>query len=296
MKRTTFPKFKVDAILSSDWHMMEPYHNPPCRSDNHSKAQTNKVKQIKKLQIKYQCPVLNGGDVLQHWKASPELINHCMKIFPKRMWSVAGQHDLPQHNIKLMFKSAFFTLVKAGSIDFLSRQVNWKTYHKKPEYLEIKGKKIAIMHMLVWKNDLPFPDCTSPQVHKVFKMFPDADLIITGDNHQTFTARKGKQLLINPGSLTRHKADQIDHRPCVFLWSSKTNTFKKHYLKINKNVIDRDHIDIAKEKKECGEAFIEKLDVDWVTEVSFEDNIQEALQVNTLDNLTEKYVQKWCGR
>lgn len=296
MKRTTFPNLQVDAILTSDWHLMEPSRNPPCRNDNHFKSQTKKIKQIKKLQKKYDCPVLNAGDVFESWKASPELINHCYNIFPKQMWAIAGQHDLPQHNIDLVHKSAFLSLINNGSIHFLSKQVNWKTYKENPSYKLIAGRKVVIMHMLVWKDNLPFPGCESPQVNKVFKMFPKADLIVTGDNHQTFTARKGEQLLINPGSLTRHKADQADHRPCIFLWSGATNSFKKHYLKINKNVIDRDHIDIAKEKKECGEAFIGKLDVDWVTEVSFEDNIQEALQINKLDKLTEKYVQKWIGR
>ena len=281
---------KVDAILTSDWHMR--LDNPPCRLDDHSSAQIDKIEQISSLQRKFNCPVLNGGDVFQIYYPSPTLINICLDHFPKRMMAVAGQHDLPDHNIDLIKKSAFYTLARGGAFLFLNGQTNWKTYSKKPNYLTIGLKKIAIAHMLVWDKDEPFPNCPAPRVNKVFKMFPKADLILTGDNHQTFTARKGKQLLVNPGSLTRHKADQADHRPCVFLWSAATNTYRKHYLKIRKGVIDRTHIDIINEKKERKEAFIEQLDDSWDIELSFEDNIANALTINSLGK-SEKYVYKW---
>lgn len=281
---------KVDAILSSDWHMR--LDNPPCRTDDHSSAQIDKVEQISALQRKYDCPVLNAGDIFQLYYPSPTLINLCFDHFPKRMMTIAGQHDLPDHNIDLIKKSAFYTLARGGAFLFLNGQVNWKTYTPKPNYITIGLRKIAIAHMLVWDKEEPFPDCPAPRVNKVFKMFPHADLILAGDNHQTFTARKGKQLLVNPGSLTRHKADQADHRPCVFLWSAATNTCRKHYLKIRKNVISREHIDLVNEKKLRKEAFIEQLDTEWKIDLSFEDNISRALTKNKLGP-SEKYIHRW---
>lgn len=281
----------IDAILTSDWHMR--LDNPPCRLDDHSSAQIDKIEQISALQRKYDCPVLNGGDIFQLYYPSPTLINLCLDHFPKRMMAVAGQHDLPDHNIDLIKKSAFYTLAKSGTFTFLINQVNWKT-HSTPTYMPLKGRSITVAHMLVWDKEEPFPNCPAPRVNKVFKMFPHADLILTGDNHQTFTARKGKQLLVNPGSLTRHKADQADHRPCVFLWSAATNTCRKHYLKIRKNVISREHIDLVNEKKERKEAFIEQLDTEWEIDLSFEDNVSRALTKNKLGS-SEKYIHRWMG-
>ena len=296
MKRTTFPEFKVDAILTSDWHMMPREINPPCRTDNHFNAQTKKVKEISKLQKKYDCPVFNAGDFFEHWKASPELVNHCFRIFPKKLKGIPGQHDLPQHSMDLIHKSSFESLVRGNKIEFLFGQGHWGANKSKLSYLPYKGRLIIILHMLVWKDVEPYPESLDPRVNKVFKMFPDADLIITGDNHLTFTARKGNQLLINPGSLTRHKADQVDHRPCIFLWNAKKNTFKTHYLKIRKNVISRDHIDIIKAKEERGEAFISSLNNDWLSGLSYEHNMKKAIRANKLAKAITKHIYKWMGR
>lgn len=291
MKRNK-PKFNVDAICTSDWHMME--GNPPCRKDNHRKAQLSKIKQIKKLQKKYNCKIFNAGDIFEHWKATPELINICLDYFPKII-SVAGQHDLPQHNYENIKKSAYYSLAKAGVLLHRDKQISWNTF-KKPYYFKLKRRRIVIAHMLVWDKEMPFPNCPAPQVNKVFKMFPKADLIITGDNHQTFVSKKGKRILVNPGSLTRHKADQENHRPCIFLYDARTNTVKKHYLKIKKNVISREHIDLIYEKEKRKQEFLSELENGWIPELSFEDNIEKALKENDIRKGIKKHIRKWMGK
>lgn len=296
MKRTNFPEINVDAILTSDWHMMEKERNPPCRLDNHHKAQTRKIKEIARLQKKYDCQVFNAGDIFEHWKGSPELINHCFKIFPKKLRAVAGQHDLPQHSMDLIHKSSFESLCRGGAIDFMFTQVSWGKGTANPFYYSVKGRLIVVAHMLIWKNSEPYPGCVEPRVDEVFKMFPDADLILTGDNHKTFTARRGNQILVNPGSLTRHKADQVNHKPSVFLWDARRNAIKRHYLKIETGVIARDHIDIIKQKEERGEAFISTLNNDWVADLSFEENVERAIRKNKLNKKEIKFVHKWIGR
>lgn len=288
------------AILSSDWHLMEKGNNPPCRTDDHWEAQADKIFQIKRLQVKYGCPVLVAGDIFEHWKPSPELINHCCRIFPKDMGVIAGQHDLPQHSIGLMEKSGLETLCHAKAVHFLWNQISWGTYESKKKnklfYTILDNRKIAVVHMLVWKNTEPFPGCPAPRVKEVFDMFPEADLILTGDNHKTFTARQGDRLLINPGSLTRHKADQDQHRPCVFLWYADTNSFKIHYLKVAPGVISRDHIDEKTNKDKKKELFLSKLDSDFEIELSFEDNLKRAMEKNQLPKSIKKHIVKWTGR
>jgi hypothetical protein len=68
------------------------------------------------------------------------------------------------------------------------------------------------------------------------------------------------------------------------------------YLDIEKGVISREHLDLAQDKKERGEAFIKKLNNDWVSELSFEDNIDRAISVNKIDNDIQKWVFKWMGK
>lgn len=298
MKRTNklkdFKDFKVDAILCSDFHLWEPGTNPPCRLDDHSEAQWQKIKQIKILKKKYNCDIFHAGDLFEFWKSSPELTNLAIALLPK-MKSIAGQHDLPQHNIELIKKSSFKTLVGSKTIEFLSSQGNWEFDIDTIEPFEYKSRKIIIMHKLIYEGELPFPGCTAPNVNKVFKMFPKADLILSGDNHKTITATKGKQLLINPGSLTRHKASQADHKPCVFLYNAELNDFKIHYLKIKKDVISREHIEIAKHKEERSIAFIEKLKDSWDIGLSFEDNIEKAIQENDIPKKMQTIILTWMG-
>ena len=287
-----------DAILTSDWHMMEQSKNPVCRLDNHFEAQSNKIKQINKLQKKYKCPIFFAGDLFEHWKVSPELINHCLKIFPDKIWGIPGQHDLPQHNINLINKSAFQTMIYGGKIKFLSKLGWWGFNSDEVEYFKFKNKLVIILHLLVYKDKEPFPGSNAPSVDKIFKMFPKADLILTGDNHMTFSAvsyRNGKkQILINPGSLTRHKADQINHKPSVFLWDSQNNSCFRYYLSVNDSVIIRDHLDYIKQKEEIQNKFINSLKMQWTTGLSFFDNIQKGIYKNPLSNSVKKYVLRWC--
>ena len=299
-------KFKVDLILSADWHLMEKERNPPCRLDSHWDAQWDKVKQITKLMEEYGCDCIMAGDLFEHWKTSPQLLNRCLKDLPGgetdyyQLRTVIGNHDMPQHNLDNMDKSGFQTLKEAGKI-FVFDGVHWG--QDPTPFLDWctfrhtfkPFRKVVVAHMMTWQGKTPWPGCTDPEADEVFDIFPEADLIITGHNHKTFTAKRGKRLLINPGSLLRHKADQIDHKPCVFLWNAETNTCKPHYLKIKKNVISREHIEIKKNKKAREEAFVEKLKDGWDITLSFRDNLEKSFQKNKISDKIKQLIYKWYG-
>ncbi len=294
-KNKTTKELKVDLIITADWHLMEKERNPPCRLDSHWNTQWDKINQIKQLQIKHKCPIYVAGDVFEHWKTSPQLLNMCIDVFSlSDIYSVIGNHDMPQHNFELMEKSGLETLFATNIIKHLKRQIDWGCPIDYDE-IKIKKHKVILSHMMVWKGKRPWPGCTDPEADDVFDIFPNANLIITGHNHKTFTVRKGKQLLINPGSLTRHKADQANHKPCVFLWNAETNKYKIHYLKIKKNVISREHIDIKKNKEERGLAFIEKLKSGWDISLSFKDNLEIAFQENKISEKIKQLIYKWYG-
>jgi predicted phosphodiesterase len=281
---------------------MEKERNPPCRLDSHWEAQWDKVKQINDLMEEYGCDCIMAGDLFEHWKTSPQLLNRCLSDLPggefnhHQLRTVIGNHDMPQHNLSNMDKSGFQTLSEAKKISVLKGN-HWGFNEEETEIdtLFTTGPQIVIAHMMVWQGKLPWPGCTDPEADEVFDIFPEADLIITGHNHKTFTAEKGKRLLINPGSLTRHKADQVNHKPCVFLWSALTNTFKIHYLKTKKNVISREHIDIKKNKKAREEAFIEKLKNGWDVSLSFKDNLEIAFQKNKVSDKIKQLIYLWYG-
>jgi len=257
MERTKH--IRPDRILTSDLHLRE--DAPICRTDDFWKAQWIKVNFIKKLQEKYQCPVLCAGDVFHLWKPSPYLISEAIKYLPNDFKAIYGQHDLPQHNIQLHHKSGLDTLKTASKLEILPGCHWGGTPSKKPVIIDEKsGRKILVWHRMTYQGKIPWPNCTDPAAIKLLKKYAEYDLIVTGDNHKPFVEKHEGRLLVNPGSLTRQAADQINHKPRIYLWYAETNTVKPIYLPITNDVISREHIEVKQERDKRIDAFVERLD------------------------------------
>jgi DNA repair exonuclease SbcCD nuclease subunit len=280
-----------DAITAADWHLRE--DTPVCRTDNFYAAQWRKVDFIADLQRQYGCPVIHAGDLYNHWKPSPELITTTMEHLPSAFLTVYGQHDLPQHNLKLIRKSGIFTLLTSGHLSISPGSSFGEEPKKDCNFLCIKGRKILVMHRLVWQGECPWPGCTDPNVDEVLDEYVEYDLIITGDNHKPFVAEgESGNKLVNTGSLTRQTADQIDHRPRVYLWYADTNALKPIYLPIEQGVISREHIDYYAERDERIEAFISRLHNEYVIDISFEENLERFLRENKIRQSVSDLVWK----
>ena len=299
MKRTDF---KPDLIISGDWHLMEEERTPPCRLDSIWEAQWDKVKQIKALQIKYEIPVFLSGDLFDHWKTSPKLLNKTIEEMPEFVYTVIGNHDMPEHNPDLIYKSGIETLFLTDSLSHFEKITAFDDEYtgdwgqKNPiSSINWQKRKIIISHEMAYQGEPPYPgaegDCPS-----IFRKYKGVDLIITGHNHKTFTARIGNQLLINPGSLTRHDADQVNHQPCVFLWNAEKNDYKIHYLKVKEGIISREHIEIQNQKKQNINHFLSKLKQSWEIGLSFEDNILRAFEENGIPKAIQEIILKWMGK
>jgi predicted phosphodiesterase len=212
--------------------------------------------------------------------------------------TIIGNHDQPNHNMDLMEKSGLYTLFETGIVKYIPHQGDWG--FDKEEITDTRlprcnFRHFVILHIMTYKGKSPWPGCTDPECNELFDWFPEADLIVTGHNHKTFTAKKGKQLLVNPGSLTRQTADQIDHKPCVFLYDSKQHKLKKHYLDIKENVISREHLNVVKAKENRINAFIEKLKHGWDAGLSFEENIERGIKENKIPERTQQIIYDWMN-
>ena len=296
MKINRKKQFQTDLIISADWHLMEKERQPPCRTDDYWDTQWDKVKQILNLQDKYHCPIVIAGDVFEHWKTSPHLLNTCINVLKgHEIYSIIGNHDMPQHNIQLMGKSGLETLFSTKTIKYLSGHLDWGT---DSDYipLSIKGKTIVFAHKMVWQGKIPWPGCPDPEINQIFKQIPGIDLIVTGHNHKTIFAKKDDRFIINPGSITRHKADQENHRPCVFLWRASDNSFKIHYLKIMEKAFTRQYVEEKNKKIEKSMAFISSLKKRWGIGFSFSENVEIRLKENNVPENIKKFVYKWMDK
>ena len=278
------------AILTADWHIRESI--PVCRTDDFWKAQWEKIEFISDLQQKYDCPILHAGDFyettnpIMSWKPSPYLLTMSMRHFPGQIWAVYGNHDLPQKSLDLHEKSGVDVLKEAGTIKILE-ECHWEQepipldYAAKISLFRIPQKTILVWHVMTYPSGKsPWPGCEDLSAGQILDKYPEYDLIVTGHNHKTFIEEKDSRLLVNPGSLMRQDADQIDHKPCVFLWHAESNRVERVEIPHEKNVISREHLDKPKERKERLRAYIENMSTDWEAALSFAKNLEKHFNEN----------------
>lgn len=308
MRQNSPPKYnKANGILISDTHFTT--RQPKCRTDNFLEAVFAKLDFITELQQIHECPVFHSGDVFDEWflhKGDQWLITELIKRV--RDWiCIPGQHDLPQHNLKLYSKSSLALMEEAGSLVVIRRG---DLYHKEggqylvfpwgavtgfpwgteliPEPSRKTGRfgedsaQVALVHRMVYPNRPPYPGAehSGGTALSLTKQMPGFDLIVTGDNHETFTFMEKGRLLVNPGSMVRTSAKQADHEPSCFLWYAKERKIVRVTLPHQKKVISREHIDITKKRDERITAFVEHLQGEVDLDLSFKENVLRYLEKN----------------
>ena len=271
------------AILVGDVHLRE--SQPICRKDNFIDTQINKLQFIKDLQEEHQCPIIMPGDLFHNWKPSPFMLTLAMKHLPKNLWVVAGNHDLPQHNFELLFKTGLKTIIHTGNVNLLNG-THWNQIPSTPSLIfsisEKMQRNVLVWHFMTYKDKRPFPQHTGPSALRLLKKYPEYSLILTGDNHVPFVQEYEGRLLVNPGSFTRQSVTEI-HKPRVYLWYAETNTVEPVYLPITKDVVTREHIDVKERRERRIDAFISKLDDTWEVETGFEKNLEVFFNTNETD-------------
>lgn len=289
MERTKQSK-TPDLIICSDFHLRE--DTPICYIGDYQKEQWDSIDFISELQRKYDCPVVHAGDLYDYWKPSPALLSETIKHLPKYFWTIYGQHDLPQHNLQLSHKCGIYTLLQAEKLKLLY-QCSWGQLpldaDTAPRQLGL-GIDVLVWHIYNYQGKEPWPGCTDPTGLSLLKKYPQYDLICTGDNHKPFIEEYKGRLLVNPGSLMRMDADQVDHKPRVYLWYAETNTVEPVYIPIQPNVISREHIELKKQRDARIDSFVSQLNTDWQASVSFENNLQRFEKENTVRNDVMKII------
>jgi len=282
-------------ILTGDWHIRETA--PVCRLDNYWETQWFKIDWIAALSKKYNAPVIHSGDLFHHWKPSPYLLSMCIIHLPEQFFTVYGNHDLPQHNLQLLEKSGVNVLDESNRIKVL-KGTHWEQELTEPSMIitncDSKDKvKVAVWHVMTYKDELPYLNCKAMSAKSILKKYKDYSLILTGDNHVTFVEEFKNRILINPGSIFRWNASQINHKPCVFLYDTEDNTYQQIFIPIKKGVISRQHIENKEKINNRIDAFISGLSTDFETEISFQANLTKFFEKNRIRKNIKEIVYKF---
>ena len=216
------------AVCTADWHLcLKP---PVARSTEPDwlKTQRGYLDQVFSLARKYDVPVLHAGDVLDRWNSPPELINFCLEVM-EEVWAVPGNHELPNHSLAEVHRSAYWTLVQAGKVRNLTGSVTFRdrlrvwgfpwgvepTPCPEPHDLYVE---VCLCHKYMWTKGTGYPGAPeSGRVSLVRDQFKGYDFVVSGDNHQSFCVAREGTTFVNAGSLMRRTSDQIDFLPGVWL-------------------------------------------------------------------------------
>ena len=290
---------KIDMIIGADFHFRD--STPICRQDDFIEAQINKMKWLNDLQQKHDCPVLCAGDYFHQWKSSPLIISLCIEHMPF-VYTVPGNHDLPQHNVELLNKTGLTTLEKAGKAGILndgwcnefslSLQVYGIPYGAKIPKLEAA---ILICHEMIYQQPEHWQKKNGSQALAFLKKHKGYQLIVTGHNHKPFTAEHEGRLLVNPGSLMRMTADQKDYKPRVYLWNKETNTVKIEYVPIDSKAVETVYLEKTKERDERMVSFIDRLQSSKEVGLSFEKNLENYLANNRVRSSVKDVINECIG-
>ena len=223
---------KPIGLFTADIHLS---HKPPkARACEHNwyrcmKRYLGELKEIVDYwseQANQPVPLFYAGDIFDHWDAPAQLINFAIENLPKG-YAIPGQHDLPYHNDKLLFKSAYWTLVKAGTLyevpsdgrlfpKMFVSGFGWK----KPILRGLDdpgGIKVALLHKYLWS----VPETghgKAAEKDNVSNLPVEAlsyDFIFSGDNHIPFTAVCSNTTVVNCGSFMARNTSQRGYEPAV---------------------------------------------------------------------------------
>jgi len=216
----------VVAIMASDIHLC--HKKPIARSPEPDwyEAMSRPLEQLDRLCLKSGAPLIIAGDIFDRWNSNAELINFALEYLPP-CYAIPGQHDLPNHNMDDVGRSAYWTLVKAGKICDLSGEVithgnvtmhgfGWnQSITPLPAKKTIRGSiHLAVCHSYIYNKGNSYPGAPKElSVQGYTKNLLGYDAAVFGDNHKGFL----DGYLLNCGTFMRRKADEVDYSPQIGL-------------------------------------------------------------------------------
>lgn len=305
-------------ILCADDHIQN--GRPKCRKDLYTHTIFKKLQfrmdYAEKHNIKY---ILNAGDLGEKsyfirdgigWNAA--IYNRYVRMLKNmgiKNLVVAGNHDLPGHDIRNIHESALGSLILAGSVKLLNNHepehinninvygCSWDQKIPKPAKDKQAFRNILVIHKMIIENIPLWPGQIAINAKEFLKKCSKFDLVVSGDNHNTFTIEKEGSILVNPGSMLRRKTDQFSHKPCFFVYYPEKNQVQKIFYNFEapENVISNTHIKNKNKRTERSEKYSKAVQsADFSKLTSLQDNINHIFDENgvslRLREITERFL------
>jgi DNA repair exonuclease SbcCD nuclease subunit len=286
-------------IITSDWHLRS--QRPRCRlDDDWLETQRTALNSIATYAKQYKADVIVIGDIFH---STNETTNEVIGLVQElalllnetdmRLYILAGNHDLPQHNLDNIHRSAFQILLNSKNVFHLDRlKLNDGKYSMKVSAAnfgadDIPDAEIVFKHVLCFPENVKIPPSDKiVKPSELFLQFKNAKYIFTGDYHRQFVHIKGKKkILFNPGCLLRQAADMADYEPSVFLidFENVDLSYKICPIPDNEKLVTDEYLETEKERNGRIEAFIERIRENEQITFDFIENVHNLMRNNKLD-------------
>lgn len=239
-------KDDVVAIFCSDLHLS--HRAPIARSTEPDwyEVMRRSLEELGELQDEHECPIFYAGDIFDHWNMPPELVNFALNYLPSG-YIIPGQHELPNHSLGEIRRSAFATLTQAANnrFTFLANTILYPISDRLyvsgfPWGVPLGGvatkKKdaiyVAVCHRYVWTKGLGYPGApTDHRIKETQRALEGYDLAVFGDNHKSFYVKSETHWpsILNCGCMIPRKIDEKEYEPSVWLMLGN-GAIKRHKL------------------------------------------------------------------
>lgn len=301
---------------------------PICREETSNKefiqTQIEKWNQVVAVAKKYNAPILHAGDLFHSPNSPYYLLEDVYLNLPRETFIVKGNHDSIQGGTE---RSAFDLLQVVRDIGKDQVSNAWKRqnplvqiddglYEKElpsnmlliPLICKSVSIKILLVHSLILKKkDVlnrhlkkgKYNESLITKVAKQYEFVPD--ILITGDNHKSFSEvvpfKKKKIYCINPGCMTRQRANEASYIPTFYLVDISLNLAQSHFsidiiphpFRLDYGINTERQL-MKKQQAKKMNAFVESLDDDPDYSLNFIQNIRTFLKENRQDPRLKKII------
>lgn len=241
---------------------------------------------------------LHAGDLLDIPIVPDRIKTYLTRNFKKYFsYMVLGQHSLTMRalidnsSIAVMLEGG--CLIRLGEKPLIMSNINiygCSFNEEIPKILDKRNYNILVIHKMIsdkdyWQGHVEYTSA------KKFMTDHKFDLIISGDNHNTFTCRIKNRLLLNSGSLTRSRVDQKDHKPCFFVVDTDTQEFEQIFIPIKSaeevfNFTDKD----VKSNEDLDKFISEFESSGWVNTIDIKAKAMKLIDSEDIDDHTKMII------
>jgi DNA repair exonuclease SbcCD nuclease subunit len=297
-------------IITGDWHLTK--KTPENRLDDYATTALDKVKFILlTAHLRSDWRILQPGDLFDYAGMPYDVtanLAHLIRSFghiTSPIISVEGQHDVHFHNLENK-NNPHHMLVSDGMIhrpqprddyenDVVVYGAGWG--EEIPEITTPGKFNILLTHRMVIKDRRGKIWAGQEEYEFSSKLLRETafNVIVSGDNHQSFIAEDSGKLLFNCGSLLRSTTAQAGHKPyIVFLDTEKPEDYEIIYIPIQpfEEVMDMEKKERAELRDEKLDMFIVELKKAEARETDYKSNVYALLKSSEASEGTKNIIQQ----